>query len=112
MTETRQNHAPAIEFGMASACLGSIGLFLFFLPILSIPVALCGFLAGVAGVVRGLNREPLGVRWSLIGCALSLSVATIGFIVAYAPIGELPSYSVPSQEWRSPDRFFVSPPTR
>jgi hypothetical protein len=112
MSRSQHEFAPSIEFGIASACLGSIGLMLFFLPILSIPIAFCGFLAGIGGVVRGLYGGTLGLRWSLIGCVLCVSVVAIGFIVAYAPIGELPNRGVPSQSWAPSGRPFISPPAK
>ena len=39
--------APPIEFGIAATCIGTVALLLFFLPILSIPIAICGLLAGM-----------------------------------------------------------------
>jgi len=110
MSRSRTDFAPSIEFGIASACLGSIGLMLFFLPILSIPIAICGFIAGVAGVIRGQYGGTLGLRWSLIGCVFCAAVVAIGFVVAYAPIGELPSRAVPSQNWAPSGRPFIPPP--
>jgi hypothetical protein len=110
MSRPHEDFAPSIEFGIASTCLGSIGLMLFFLPILSIPIAICGFLAGVGGVIRGQYGGTLGLRWSLIGCVFCVSVVAIGFIVAYAPIGEIPSRAVPPQSWAPSGRPFISPP--
>ena len=62
--------APSIEWGISATCLGSIALMLFFLPILSIPIASCGLAAGLGGITRGMYRGKIGLRWSLVGgCA-------------------------------------------
>lgn len=104
------NFAPSIEFGIASACLGSIALMLFFLPILSIPISSCGLLAGIGGIIRGIYRGKTGMRWSLIGCTLCAAVLGMGVILANAPVGETPSRKVPRQDWATPDQPYVSPP--
>lgn len=102
--------APSIEWGMTATCLGAIALMLFFLPILSIPISSCGLAAGLGGVIRGLYRGKLGMRWSLIGSALSSAVLVLGIILVNAPVGETPSRAVPRQDWQSSDHPFVSPP--
>ena len=105
-----RDFAPAIEFGIASACLGAIALMLFFLPILSIPIAICGAIAGAGGVIRGTHGGALGLRWSLIGFSLCAGVFVLGVILSNAPSGEVPSYSPPIQAGGTVDRPYVPPP--
>jgi hypothetical protein len=101
---------PPIAFGIAAVCLGTIGLMLFILPILSIPISGFGLLAGAWGAIRGRSGERVALRWSLIGCVLCISVMVIGVILIHAPLGELPSRAVPPQYPKPPDRPYVSPP--
>lgn len=110
MSNLENDFAPSIEFGVTSACLGSIALMLFFLPILSIPLASFGLLAGIGGVVRGIYSGKTGLRWSLIACALCVAMIGIGCILANAPVGETPSRNVPRHDWVTPDRPYISPP--
>jgi hypothetical protein len=105
-----EDFAPSMEWGIASTCLGSIALMLVILPILSIPFSACGLLAGLGGIVRGVYRGKVGLRWSIIGSALSASVLLIGIMLVNAPVGETPGHVVPHQDWASPDQPNVSPP--
>ncbi|HEX3997857.1 MAG TPA: hypothetical protein VHX65_04845 [Pirellulales bacterium] len=110
ISRPERQFAPSIEFGVCSACLGSIALMLFFLPILSIPISSCGLVAGLAGIIRGLYSGKIGMRWSMIGSALSAGVLLLGIILVNAPVGETPSRAVPRHDWSTPDHPFVSPP--
>ncbi len=111
MSASSREFAPSLEFGIAAVCLGSIALLLFFLPILSIPISLCGLAAGVGGLIRGRFAAAAGLRWSLIGCALCGAVLGLECILANAPTGELPGRALPIQTWSPPDRPYVSPPS-
>ena len=112
--------APRIALGSISVVLGSIALALFFLPILCIPIAIFGLLAGIARIVRFLvTREMQTVphvksemRWSIIGCALCMTVVVLDFIVAYAPLGETPRREPPLPFWTPPGQAYVSPPAQ
>ncbi len=50
-------------FGTIATVLGSIGLALFPLPILSIPIAAFGLLAGIVGMVHTM-------AWAIFGVAM------------------------------------------
>ncbi len=101
---------PLPGLGMASVCLGLIGLLLFFLPILGMPVSLCGFVAGVVGLVVALFTGGPSLRWSLGGIVVSAAAFGVGLVMYATPEGYVPASSK-SQPWRTPnDRPFVAPP--
>lgn len=76
---------PPASLGMLSLVLGTIGLLLFFLPILGAPISAFGLLFGLIGL--GFAFAPGGVRlrWSLLGCVLSAGALAINVAIAYAP---------------------------
>jgi hypothetical protein len=113
--------APPLAWGTVSVVLGSIALMLFFLPILSIHIAVWGLLAGGIGLIRAIigvrksRATPLSrneQRWAIIGCTVCATVIVLGFIIAYAPLGETPGRSPPSPFWEPPGRPYVPPPAR
>ena len=56
--------------------LGAIALLLSFLPVLGIPVGVCGLVFAVVGTVLAFFGGGVSLRWSLIGvavCALALA---------------------------------------
>ncbi len=111
---------PLLAFGTVAVALGSIALALFFMPILSIPIALCGLVAGGIGLVRTLApwqrmdilQRRSELRWAIMGCALCGAVAVLGFIIAYAPLGETPHGSPPSPFWALSEHQYVPPPAQ
>lgn len=120
MADSPHPEAPLVALGTVSIALGSIAIMLFFLPILSIPISICGLLAGAMGLVRTLaaHRPHTAIqtrselRWAIIGCTVCASMMVLGFIIAYAPLGEVPDRSPPSPFWAPPDRPYVPPPAR
>ncbi|HEY2762029.1 MAG TPA: hypothetical protein VGI75_14830 [Pirellulales bacterium] len=110
---------PRLALGTISVVLGSIALMLFFLPILSIPIAICGLIVGCGRIVRSaayhahsLPHRRSELRWAIIGCLLCSTVMVLGFTIAYAPIGEASGRATPSPFWSQPDRPYVPPPAR
>ena len=98
--------------GLTSVVLGAVGLLLFFLPILGIPLGGVGLVFGFGGLVlalcRRLDEPPLvGRRNRPVGLALAVSLA-----IAQAPAGYLPSRAVPLGTQPVPDRPYVPPPAR
>ena len=83
--------APRIALGTISVVLGSIALMLFFLPILCIPIAICGLLAGSGRIGRSVMSHKFQatphfkseLRWSMIRCALCMTVVVLGLIIAF-----------------------------
>jgi hypothetical protein len=103
-------HRPLLGLGMTSVVLGTIGMFLFFLPILGIPLSAFGLLFGVIGFFVALPQWGVSVRWSLGGIAMSALALAINVAIAYAPEGYLPGRKVP-QLWRPDyDSPYVAPP--
>ncbi len=99
-------------FGTISAVLGSISLVLFPLPILSIPIAVCGLLAGAVGLVHTIRRPSSELRWSAIGCSLCVCAIGLGLVLAYTPINNVPTPSAVSRFWEPRGRPYISPPSR
>jgi hypothetical protein len=99
-------------FGTIATVLGSIGLALFPLPILSIPIATFGLLAGIVGMVHTMRWPSSKLRWSVVGCALCVCAISLGLVLAYTPINNVPAPSAVSPFWEPPGRPYVSPPAR
>jgi hypothetical protein len=65
------------NLGMTSLVIGIVGLFLFFLPILGIPLSLFGLAFGVSGLLVSIFTKGVSLRWSVGGvgvCILGLAV--------------------------------------
>ncbi len=76
---------PPASLGMLSLVLGTIGLLLFFLPILGAPISAFGLLFGLIGLGFAVAPGGVRLRWSLLGCALSAGALALNAAVAYAP---------------------------
>jgi hypothetical protein len=110
MDPSPQSRTPLLAFGMASLVLGFLGTLLFFLPILGVPIALCGFICGMIGLISALLRPDPSLRWALGGIALSLIALGVDLALMYAPDGYHLTPRQPSP-WQPPrDRPYVAPP--
>jgi hypothetical protein len=89
MTFARPGDLPNIGLGLAAVTLGALGLAMFFLPVLGIPIALAGLAAGVAGAVIAAVWKAYDLRLALTGIGLSVLAAAIGWAMTYAPSGFL-----------------------
>jgi len=76
---------PAFSIGLTSAVIGTIGLLLFFLPILGIPIAGCGLLLGIAGAAAAAFGRSASLRWSIVGTVVSGFALAAGLAMFYAP---------------------------
>jgi hypothetical protein len=104
--------SPLLGLGMSSLVLGMIGLLLFFLPILGIPISVCGLFFGLVGLGAVFFPTGTSLRWSLAGVAASALALAINIAIVYAPAGYLPGRKVP-QMWQTvPDRPYVPPPAQ
>ena len=56
---------------MTSLVLGIIALLLFFLPILGVPLSLCGIAIGLVALFASLAFPGVHLRWALAGLATS-----------------------------------------
>jgi hypothetical protein len=116
MDELPEIHSPPIALGMSSVVIGTIGLMLFFLPVLGIPLSAFGLLFGLLGLLARLFSAGAGrgvlLRWTLAGIAVSCLALAVNVAITYAPAGYLPGRDVP-QSWQTPpDRPYVPPPAR
>jgi hypothetical protein len=107
-----KTESPLVGLGMASLVLGVIGMMLFLLPILGIPISSFGLLFGLVGIVTAFLPTATSMRWSLAGTAASALALAINIGIVYAPADEQPNRKAP-QLWRPvPDRPYVPPPAR
>ena len=106
MTDADSSFSP----GLTSTVLGSVGMLLFFLPILGAPISGVGLILGAGGVLWAYFWQRGQSRWSVAGLIVCLVALTTNLAVAFGPIGLVPSYPV-AQLWQPvPDRPYVPPP--
>jgi hypothetical protein len=112
MTRSPQRPNPHVGLGLTSLALGSVGLGLFFLPVLGIPLSGFGLAFGVAGLLVALLGGPSSFRWSVGGTALGVLALGVNLAIAQAPAGYVGSRPVPTIWETVPDRPYVPPPAR
>ena len=71
MTTAYRTFGSPYALGLTSLVLSAVGLLLFFLPILGIPLASVGLLFGLAGLLAALFGARSSLRWSVLGVLLS-----------------------------------------
>ncbi len=89
MSKDPYNPRPAL--GMTSMVLGLIGMALFFLPVLGIPLSLFGVGFGIIGGVWAWFVPGPSLRFSLAGIALSSLALGANLAIAAAPADYRPS---------------------
>ncbi len=105
-------YRPLMGLGMTSLVLGVIALLVAFMPVLGIPLSVCGLGFGLVGLVGGLFRGGIVLRWGLGGTFLSGMALFVNIALAYAPAGYTPGPSTPPP-WNPPtDRPYVPPPAQ
>jgi hypothetical protein len=97
---------------MLSMVLGAIGLLLFFLPILGLPISAFGMVFGGIGIAARLFTGGLRLRWSFLGCAISALALAINLAIIYAPGEYMAAPEVPPPWQPVPDRPYVPAPAR
>jgi hypothetical protein len=112
MSQVPLTHQPPFAPGIISLALGTVGLLLFFLPILGGPISAFGLLFGLVGIVVSASTGGVRLRWSLLGSTLSALALTINLAIYFAPGGVLPPFTSRPLWQEVPDRPFVSPPAR
>jgi hypothetical protein len=101
---------PPLGLGLASVVLGAIGLMLFVLPILAIPISACGLAAGVIGMVAAAFWSSIDGRLALAGAVLCLLAMIVEFALAQAPSGNWGQPSDPSTATPLLPRSYIAPP--
>ena len=113
MTTTSPSCQRPVGLGLLSAVLGSVGLVLFFLPVLSIPLGAAGLACGIVGFLVAVFSCWSSPRWSVAGIVVSATAFGIGIMIWLAPIHY--SQEPPPANVRPmvPDyRPYVPPPAR
>src|SRR6478672_2315837 len=85
---TAHRDLPPVGLGLASVVLGAIGLMLFVLPILAIPISACGLVAGGIGVIAAKYSKLIDGRLALAGAGVCLLAIGVELAIAYAPSGD------------------------
>ena len=106
-TTTRQL---ASNLGMSSLVIGIIGLFLFFLPVLGIPLSLFGLAFGVLGSAVGFFAKGPAIRWGLGGVGTSILALAVNLGIANAPGANVPGSNIPKSWQPVPGTPYVPPP--
>jgi hypothetical protein len=105
-----ETQSPLIGLGMTSLVLGIIGLMLFFMPILGIPISVLGLLFSFVALPAVLVSGGSTLRWSLGGIGVCSLALLANIAILYAPSGYIPSRDQPPY-WQQPyDRPYVPPP--
>jgi hypothetical protein len=108
--ELPQAGLPPVGVGVASAVLGGVGMLLFILPVIGIPISIAGLVLGLVGCLASLGGTRVSLRLSITGVVLS-SIALGGdAAVAWAPAGYLPNSRVQQMIEPIPGRPYVPPP--
>src|SRR5262245_60392649 len=82
--------SPLVGLGMTSVVVGLIGLLLFLLPLLAIPISVFGLGFGVVGFGVGWFAGGPSLRWSAGGIVVSGLALTVAVAMNLAPSGDLP----------------------
>ena len=101
---------PPVGLGLASVVLGAIGLTLFVLPILAIPISGCGLAVGVIGMVAAALWKSIDGRLAIAGVVLCSLAMIVEFAIAMAPSGNWGQPSDPSIAPPALPRSYIAPP--
>jgi hypothetical protein len=112
MSESSATRDPPLGMGLAAVVFGTVGMLLFFLPVLSIPLGGIGVVFGLVGIGLALRRSWTSLRWAIVGLVVSGSALTVGIAIAEAPAGYLRSRAIPLNTQPVPERAYVPPPAR
>ena len=111
MSDFAETYRPVTGLGMSSLVLGTVGLMLFFLPILGVPISVMGLFFGLVGLGIARFRPRVSLRWSLGGIGMSALALVMNVGILFAPAGYIPTGVQELPPWRAvPDRPYVPPP--
>ncbi len=110
MTRAVHSRLPPLGLGLASVALGAVGLMLFVLPILAIPISGCGLLLGIVGLLTAALGNPLDMRLCVAGVALCCLALGIDWAISHAPSGFLLPHQASPDFAPLLERPYVPPP--
>ncbi len=110
MSPLPRPQVPPPALGMLALVLGTVGLMLFFMPILGVPLSALALLAGLVAVGLGLFGLGGRLRWAVLGSAMAAMALGVNLAILYAPGSELPHPNVPPPWQPVPDRPYAPPP--
>jgi hypothetical protein len=89
-----------------------VGLLLFFLPVLSIPLAGVGALVGSAALLAAIfGRQRLG--WSISALVLCLAAMSVDVALNSGPNEGLQPHQAKPRGWKAADEnLYVAPPAK
>lgn len=109
MKEFDDFRLPPIGLGLCSVVMGAIGLVLFIVPIIGLPISGAGIIAGMAGIGAALCKQRVSLRLSVAGLLLSISSFGTIWTINLAAGGYFAPHSVfPIIE--TPRRPYIPPP--
>jgi hypothetical protein len=110
MRKLERAELPPVELGLSSVIISAIGLLVFLLPILSIPISIAGLVLGIAGIVAAAVGGQSRLRLCVAGVTLAIVGLTIGWAIARAPSGYFAPRAVFPSVQPLHDRPYVPPP--
>ncbi|MCE5268320.1 MAG: hypothetical protein LLG00_10590 [Planctomycetaceae bacterium] len=103
---------PPVGFGVTAVVLGCIGLLLFFMPVLSVPLGCTGLGFGVLGLLLALWHGWATLRWAIGGLVLSGLALGVGLAMSRAAAGFLPTRPIPLDTRPVAQQPYIPPPAR
>lgn len=97
------------SLSVTSFVLGAVGLLLFFMPVLGIPLAGIGLLLGFSALLIALIGGPSSLRWSVLATALCVLALGADLLIAFAPADLTPSQPA-GWRWQPPPSHSAPPP--
>jgi hypothetical protein len=110
MSEARSTWLPPVGLGQSSIILGAVGQAMFIVPILSIPISVCGAVLGLTGILLAIWSDNTSLRLSLAGVALSGFAVLSVFAIWMAPNGYFIDRSIFPRQPLPMSLRFVPPP--
>jgi hypothetical protein len=112
MSQSPSTRDPSVAVGLTSVVLGTVGMLLFFLPIMGIPLGGIGAIFGLTGIVLAFRGGWSSLRWSIAGLVVSGAALGVGVAIAEAPTGYFRSRAIPLNAQPVAEQPYVPPPAR
>jgi hypothetical protein len=110
MASSPRVQIPPVSWDVAAVILAAIGLALFLVPILGIPVSCAGALAGAIGLYAAWTGRTSSIRLSLAGLLISVFAVTIELAIMFGPVSYLEEQTTAPVTSPVPGRPYVPPP--